>query len=85
MMTKLNILRPTHFMSPGIRSWDVDLKSCNLNLYLQEFLSHHMVSFKGAGESSCLSRLYPNSMTLYHVESPVPMVTSQFERSGVNS
>ncbi|XP_035530111.1 microtubule-associated protein 1S-like [Morone saxatilis] len=33
----------------GIRSWDVDLKSCNLNLYLQEFLSHHTASFKGAG------------------------------------
>ncbi|XP_008303184.1 electromotor neuron-associated protein 1-like, partial [Stegastes partitus] len=31
----------------GIRSWDVDLKSCNLNLYLQEFLSHHTASFKG--------------------------------------
>uniref|UniRef100_A0A3B4G7F3 Microtubule-associated protein 1S-like n=1 Tax=Pundamilia nyererei TaxID=303518 RepID=A0A3B4G7F3_9CICH len=30
----------------GIRSWDVDLKSCNLNLYLQEFLSHHTASFK---------------------------------------
>ncbi|XP_029900741.1 microtubule-associated protein 1S-like [Myripristis murdjan] len=34
----------------GIRSWDVDLISCNLNLYLQEFLSHHTVSFKGAGQ-----------------------------------
>ncbi|XP_047201495.1 microtubule-associated protein 1S-like isoform X2 [Girardinichthys multiradiatus] len=31
----------------GIRSWDVDLKSCNLNLFLQEFLSHHTASFKG--------------------------------------
>ncbi|KAG7510923.1 hypothetical protein JOB18_036039 [Solea senegalensis] len=37
----------------GIRSWDIDLKSCNLNLYLQEFLSHHTVSFKGAGQK-CL-------------------------------
>ncbi|XP_028294522.1 microtubule-associated protein 1S-like [Gouania willdenowi] len=37
----------------GIRSWDVDLKSCNLNLYLQEFLSHHTVSFKGVGHK-CL-------------------------------
>ncbi|KAM3870958.1 microtubule-associated protein 1S-like [Diretmus argenteus] len=37
----------------GIRSWDVDLISCNLNLYLQEFLSHHTVSFKGAGQK-CL-------------------------------
>ncbi|XP_028251807.1 microtubule-associated protein 1S-like [Parambassis ranga] len=36
----------------GIRSWDVDLKSCNLNLYLQEFLSHHTASFKGAGQKS---------------------------------
>ncbi|XP_024127621.1 microtubule-associated protein 1S isoform X2 [Oryzias melastigma] len=36
----------------GIRSWDVDLKSCNVNLYLQEFLSHHTVSFKGAGQKS---------------------------------
>uniref|UniRef100_A0A3B5B1I4 Microtubule-associated protein 1S-like n=1 Tax=Stegastes partitus TaxID=144197 RepID=A0A3B5B1I4_9TELE len=35
------------FMPSGIRSWDVDLKSCNLNLYLQEFLSHHTASFKG--------------------------------------
>lgn len=35
----------------GIRSWDVDLKSCNVNLYLQEFLSHHTVSFKGAGKA----------------------------------
>ncbi|KAM7376106.1 hypothetical protein PAMP_005853 [Pampus punctatissimus] len=34
----------------GIRSWDVDLKSCNLNLYLQEFLSHHTAAFKGAGQ-----------------------------------
>uniref|UniRef100_A0A1A7X8E8 Microtubule-associated protein 1S n=1 Tax=Iconisemion striatum TaxID=60296 RepID=A0A1A7X8E8_9TELE len=34
----------------GIRSWDVDLKSCNLNLFLQEFLSHHTASFKGAGQ-----------------------------------
>ncbi|KAM4625277.1 microtubule-associated protein 1S-like [Polymixia lowei] len=34
----------------GVRSWDVDLISCNLNLYLQEFLSHHIVSFKGAGQ-----------------------------------
>ncbi|XP_029981847.1 microtubule-associated protein 1S-like [Sphaeramia orbicularis] len=37
----------------GIRSWDVDLNSCNLNLYLQEFLSHHTASFKGAGQK-CL-------------------------------
>ncbi|XP_044023285.1 microtubule-associated protein 1S-like isoform X2 [Siniperca chuatsi] len=37
----------------GIRSWDVDLKSCNLNLYLQEFLSHHTASFKGSGHK-CL-------------------------------
>ncbi|XP_049452384.1 microtubule-associated protein 1S-like [Epinephelus fuscoguttatus] len=37
----------------GIRSWDVDLKSCNLNLHLQEFLSHHTASFKGAGQK-CL-------------------------------
>uniref|UniRef100_A0A3B5MGW7 Microtubule-associated protein 1Sb n=1 Tax=Xiphophorus couchianus TaxID=32473 RepID=A0A3B5MGW7_9TELE len=34
----------------GIRSWDVDLKSCNLDLFLQEFLSHHTASFKGAGK-----------------------------------
>ncbi|XP_008397487.1 microtubule-associated protein 1S-like [Poecilia reticulata] len=37
----------------GIRSWDVDLKSCNLDLFLQEFLSHHTASFKGAGQK-CL-------------------------------
>ncbi|XP_012708028.3 microtubule-associated protein 1S isoform X1 [Fundulus heteroclitus] len=37
----------------GIRSWDVDLKSCNLNLFLQEFLSRHTASFKGAGQK-CL-------------------------------
>lgn len=36
--------------SSGIRSWDVDLKSCNLNLFLQEFLSHHTASLKGAGK-----------------------------------
>ncbi|CAN9502457.1 unnamed protein product [Ophioblennius macclurei] len=36
----------------GIRSWDVDLKSCNLNLFLQEFLSHHTASFKGVGQKS---------------------------------
>ncbi|KAM4724529.1 microtubule-associated protein 1S-like [Anableps anableps] len=35
----------------GIRSWDVDLKSCNLDLFLQEFLSHHTASFKGAASS----------------------------------
>ncbi|XP_014829867.1 PREDICTED: electromotor neuron-associated protein 1-like [Poecilia mexicana] len=34
----------------GIQSWDVDLKSCNLDLFLQEFLSHHTASFKGAGK-----------------------------------
>ncbi|KAM9842912.1 microtubule-associated protein 1S-like [Aulostomus maculatus] len=34
----------------GIRSWDVDLNSCNLNLHFQEFLSHHTASFKGAGQ-----------------------------------
>ncbi|MED6269885.1 hypothetical protein CHARACLAT_004161, partial [Characodon lateralis] len=39
----------------GIRSWDVDLKSCNLNLFLQEFLSHHTASFKGAGVLSASS------------------------------
>ncbi|XP_069392489.1 microtubule-associated protein 1S-like isoform X2 [Paralichthys olivaceus] len=37
----------------GIRSWDIDLKSCNLNLHLQEFLSHHTASFKGTGQK-CL-------------------------------
>ncbi|XP_068435942.1 microtubule-associated protein 1S-like [Clinocottus analis] len=37
----------------GIQSWDVDLKSCNLNLHLQEFLSQHTASFKGAGQK-CL-------------------------------
>nr|XP_046268940.1 microtubule-associated protein 1S-like [Scatophagus argus] len=37
----------------GIRSWDIDLKSCNLNLYFQEFLSHHTASFKAAGQK-CL-------------------------------
>uniref|UniRef100_A0A3P9P222 Microtubule-associated protein 1Sb n=1 Tax=Poecilia reticulata TaxID=8081 RepID=A0A3P9P222_POERE len=31
-------------MPSGIRSWDVDLKSCNLDLFLQEFLSHHTAS-----------------------------------------
>uniref|UniRef100_A0A3Q2P891 Microtubule-associated protein 1Sb n=1 Tax=Fundulus heteroclitus TaxID=8078 RepID=A0A3Q2P891_FUNHE len=35
------------FIPSGIRSWDVDLKSCNLNLFLQEFLSRHTASFKG--------------------------------------
>ncbi|XP_061599231.1 microtubule-associated protein 1S-like [Cololabis saira] len=40
-------------ISRGVRSWAVDLKSCNLNLYLQEFLSHHTASFKGAGQK-CL-------------------------------
>ncbi|XP_067336246.1 microtubule-associated protein 1S-like isoform X2 [Channa argus] len=37
----------------GIQSWDIDLKACNLNVYLQEFLSHHTASFKGAGHK-CL-------------------------------
>ncbi|XP_061824052.2 microtubule-associated protein 1S-like [Nerophis lumbriciformis] len=37
----------------GIRSWDVDLKDCDLDVYLQEFLSHHTASFKGAGHK-CL-------------------------------
>ncbi|XP_028995090.1 microtubule-associated protein 1S-like [Betta splendens] len=37
----------------GIRSWDIDLKSCNLNTHLQEFLSHHTASFKGIGHK-CL-------------------------------
>uniref|UniRef100_UPI0037E9649E microtubule-associated protein 1S-like n=1 Tax=Semicossyphus pulcher TaxID=241346 RepID=UPI0037E9649E len=37
----------------GIRSWDVDSKSCNLNVFLQEFLTHHTASFKGAGQK-CL-------------------------------
>ncbi|KAK2826469.1 hypothetical protein Q5P01_020683 [Channa striata] len=37
----------------GIQSWDIDLTSCNLNVYLQEFLSHHTASFKGAGQK-CL-------------------------------
>ncbi|XP_034531301.1 microtubule-associated protein 1S-like [Notolabrus celidotus] len=41
----------------GIRSWDVDLKSCNLNLFLQEFLSHHTASFKSAGVGSAVQRL----------------------------
>lgn len=43
----------------GIRSWDVDLRSCNLNLYLQEFLSHHTASFKGAGVFSAVQRICP--------------------------
>lgn len=60
------------FMSAGIRSWDVDLNSCNLNLYLQEFLSHHTVSFKVAGKlSSCwCDSLYQNSFTFYGAPSP---------------
>ncbi|XP_061749624.1 microtubule-associated protein 1S-like [Nerophis ophidion] len=33
----------------GVRSWDVDLKDCDLHVCLQEFLSHHTASFKGAG------------------------------------
>ncbi|CAL8284341.1 unnamed protein product [Lota lota] len=33
----------------GVRSWDVNLRSCNLSLYLQEFLTHHIVSLKGPG------------------------------------
>ncbi|XP_059908836.1 microtubule-associated protein 1S-like [Gadus macrocephalus] len=33
----------------GVRSWDVSLRSCNLSLYLQEFLTHHIVSLKGPG------------------------------------
>uniref|UniRef100_A0A7N8X198 Microtubule-associated protein 1B/S N-terminal domain-containing protein n=1 Tax=Mastacembelus armatus TaxID=205130 RepID=A0A7N8X198_9TELE len=37
-------------LNSGIQSWDVDLKSCNLNHYLQEFLSHHTASFKSAGK-----------------------------------
>uniref|UniRef100_A0A3Q3G8B2 Microtubule-associated protein 1Sb n=1 Tax=Labrus bergylta TaxID=56723 RepID=A0A3Q3G8B2_9LABR len=39
------------------RSWDVDLQSCNLNLFLREFLSHHTASFKGAGKCECDSLL----------------------------
>nr|XP_057947346.1 microtubule-associated protein 1B-like [Doryrhamphus excisus] len=37
----------------GIRSWGVDLEDCDLDVYLQEFLSHHTASFKGAGHK-CL-------------------------------
>ncbi|KAM9777497.1 microtubule-associated protein 1S-like [Neosynchiropus ocellatus] len=37
----------------GIESWDVDLSSCNVGVYLQEFLAHHTASFKGAGQK-CL-------------------------------
>ncbi|XP_054653274.1 electromotor neuron-associated protein 1-like isoform X2 [Dunckerocampus dactyliophorus] len=37
----------------GIRSWDVDLNDCDLDVHLQEFLSHHTASFKGAGHK-CL-------------------------------
>ncbi|XP_034419446.1 microtubule-associated protein 1S-like [Cyclopterus lumpus] len=40
----------------GIQSWDIDLKSCNLDLYLQEFLSQHTASFKGAGQK-CLRHI----------------------------
>lgn len=60
------------FLPAGIRSWDVDLNSCNLNLYLQEFLSHHTVSFKGAGKPSSRWRdsLYQNSFTFYEALSP---------------
>uniref|UniRef100_A0A3P8T1S9 Microtubule-associated protein 1Sb n=1 Tax=Amphiprion percula TaxID=161767 RepID=A0A3P8T1S9_AMPPE len=47
----------------GIRSWDVDLKSCNLNLYLQEFLSHHTASFKGAGKTFCIN--FPSYWSKY--------------------
>lgn len=66
------------FLSAGIRSWDVDLNSCNLNLYLQEFLSHHTVSFKGAGKPSSRWRdsLYQNSFTFYEAPSPCSKPTS---------
>uniref|UniRef100_A0A8D3D253 Microtubule-associated protein 1S n=1 Tax=Scophthalmus maximus TaxID=52904 RepID=A0A8D3D253_SCOMX len=59
-----------HLTSPGIRSWDIDLKSCNLNVFLQEFLSHHTASFKGAGIRKCVCMCgcvilqAPNSLTL---------------------
>uniref|UniRef100_A0A3B4UFK6 Microtubule-associated protein 1Sb n=1 Tax=Seriola dumerili TaxID=41447 RepID=A0A3B4UFK6_SERDU len=43
-------------MSPGVRSWDIDLKSCNLNLYLQEFLSHHTA---GITKQHILPSLWP--------------------------
>uniref|UniRef100_H3DII1 Microtubule associated protein 1S n=1 Tax=Tetraodon nigroviridis TaxID=99883 RepID=H3DII1_TETNG len=35
----------------GIRSWKVDLKSCDLNLHLRQFLSYHTASFKGVASS----------------------------------
>ncbi|XP_062324766.1 microtubule-associated protein 1S [Osmerus eperlanus] len=38
----------------GIRSWDVDLTSCNLNRHLRDFLSHHTHQIlKGTGQK-CL-------------------------------
>ncbi|KAM6960556.1 microtubule-associated protein 1S-like [Aplochiton taeniatus] len=33
----------------GVRSWDVDLNVCNLNLHLQDFILHHSFSCKGTG------------------------------------
>lgn len=73
-----NVRWPLHFLSAGIRSWDVDLNSCNLNHYLQEFLSHHTVSFKGAGKpSSCwCDSLHQNSFTFYGALCPHSKPTS---------
>lgn len=69
-------------MSPGVRSWDVDLKSCNLNHFLQEFLSHHTASFKGAGKNLFVNLTPPKLSGC--TESPSSMVTYQLAVSGVN-
>uniref|UniRef100_A0A665V780 Microtubule-associated protein 1Sb n=1 Tax=Echeneis naucrates TaxID=173247 RepID=A0A665V780_ECHNA len=58
----------------GVRSWDIDLKSCNLNLYLQEFLSHHTASFKG---QKCLRHNTKVLDTLVLVSPPQEQVHSE--------
>uniref|UniRef100_A0A3Q4B1S4 Microtubule-associated protein 1Sb n=1 Tax=Mola mola TaxID=94237 RepID=A0A3Q4B1S4_MOLML len=75
----------------SIRSWDVDLKSCNLNLYLQEFLSHHTASFKGADRTSsklsfssglCGNKVTPSNKRSFHL--PVVQVSALLSRESAH-
>lgn len=68
---------------PGIRSWNVDLKSCDLSLYLRQFLSYHTASFKGVGKFPSSSTEFLDPWSTAELGSPwqQPCSDSQGSRS----
>lgn len=57
------------FFLAGIRSWDVDLKCCDLDEQLQLFITRHSAHFSSEVRGQCDVAAYPEQSIQYTAES----------------